>query len=213
MRSKNALTVRLPRGLGNNVIHAEQKTAEGLATLCDAQEADIAPIIDYWYSSSEEYLADMGVDLARLGTPEQARLRYLRALRNGDPAQTSILFAIKLDGRFAGFTLLNQYEPQTNYSHWHIADSARRRGGISTALYPHRIKMYFDTTGMERLIHQTRPRNVGVNRMLDKYVGIAETSFVERPDGVAAAGLFNMRYVYRRDIGRLFEIAERLTPP
>jgi len=213
MRSKNALTVRLPRGLGNNVIHAEQKTAEGLATLCDAQEADIAPIIDYWYSSSEEYLADMGVDLARLGTPEQARLRYLRALRNGDPAQTSILFAIKLDGRFAGFTLLNQYEPQTNYSHWHIADSARRRGGISTALYPHRIKMYFDTTGMERLIHQTRPRNVGVNRMLDKYVGIAETSFVERPDGVAAAGIFNMRYVYRRDIGRLFEIAGRFTAP
>lgn len=195
------------------MIHAEQKTAEGIATLCDADEADIESIIDYWYSSTEEYLADMGVDLARLGKPEQARMRYLRALRNGDPAQSSVLFAIKLEGRFVGFTLLNQYEPQTNYSHWHITNSARRRGGISTALYPHRIKMYFDTTGMERLIHQTRPRNVGVNRMLDKYVGIAETSFVEKPDGVATAGIFNMRYVYRRDIGRLFEIAGRLTPP
>ena len=194
------------------MIHAEQKTAEGTATLCDAQEADIDWIIDYWYSSTEDYLADMGVDLARLGTPEQARLRYMRALRTGDPTQSSILFAIKLDGRFAGFTLLNQYEPQINYSHWHIADSARRRGGISTALYPHRIKMYFDTTRMERLIHQTRPRNVGVNRMLDKYVAIAETVFVEKPDGVAAPGHFNMRYVYRRDIKRFFEIAGRLAP-
>jgi hypothetical protein len=35
---------------------------------------------------------------------------------------------------------------------------------------------------------------------------------VEKPDGVAAAGLFNMRYVYRRDIERFFEIAVRLTP-
>ena len=195
------------------MIHAEQKTAEGIATLCDAEEADIEAIIDYWYSSTEEYLADMGVDRTRLGKPEQARLRYRQALRNGDPAQSSILFTIKLDGKFAGFTLLNQYESQTNYSHWHIADSTRRRGGISTALYPHRIKMYFDTTRMERLIHQTRPRNVGVNRMLDKYVAIAETGFVEKPDGVAAPGMFHMRYVYRCDIERFFEIAARLTPP
>ena len=214
MGPENPPTVlSLDVGPGSIVIHAEQKTAEGIATLCDAEEADIAPIIDYWYSSTEDYLADMGVDRARLGTPEQARLRYMRALRSGDPAQSSILFAIKMDGKFAGFTLLNQYEPQTNYSHWHIAESARRRGGISTALYPHRIKMYFATTRMERLIHQTRPRNAGVNRMLDKYVAIAETSFVEKPDGVAAPGTFNMRYVYRRDIARLFEIAGRLAPP
>ena len=46
------------------MIHAEQKTAEGTATLCDAEEADIDPIVDYWYSSTAEYLADMGVDLA-----------------------------------------------------------------------------------------------------------------------------------------------------
>ena len=46
--------------------------------------------------------------------------------------------------------------------------------------------MYFDTTNMDRLIHQMRPRNIGVDRMLDKFVGVAETSFVEKPDGVAA---------------------------
>ena len=72
------------------MIHAEQKTAEGIATLCDAQEADIEPIIDYWYSSTEDYLADMGVDRRRLGTPEQARLRYMRALRNGNPVNFAI---------------------------------------------------------------------------------------------------------------------------
>jgi hypothetical protein len=76
------------------MIHAEQKTAEGTAPFCDAEEADIDPIVDYWYSSTAEYLADMGVDLARLGKPEQARTRYMRALRSGDLAQSSILYSM-----------------------------------------------------------------------------------------------------------------------
>src|SRR5579871_4875465 len=85
MRPKNPPTVPFLgcRWPCSTMIHAEQKTAEGIATLCDAQEADIESIIDYWYSSTEEYLADMGVDRTRLGKPEQARLRYRRALRNG----------------------------------------------------------------------------------------------------------------------------------
>jgi len=195
------------------MIHAEQKTAEGIAALCDAEEADIDSIIDYWHSSTEDYLADMGVDLARLGQPAQMRVRYMRALRTGDAAQSSILFSIRLDEEFAGFTLLNQYDAQTNYSHWHIVNPDKRGSGISTALYPHRVKMYFDTTNMDRLIHQTRPRNIGVNRMLDKFVGVAETSFVEKPDGVAAPGVFNLRYVYRRDVENLFEIAGRKIAP
>jgi hypothetical protein len=96
------------------MLYAEQKTAEGIAALCDADEADIDSIIDYWCSSTNEYLVDMGVDLARLGKPAQMRARYMRALRIGNPAQSSILFSIRLDGRFAGFTLLNQYDPQIN---------------------------------------------------------------------------------------------------
>jgi RimJ/RimL family protein N-acetyltransferase len=189
------------------MIHAEQRTANGIAALCDAEEADIDAIVDYWHLNSEDYLRGMGADPARLGTPAQTRARYMRALRSGDPAQSSILYSIKLDGAFVGFTTLNQHDPHTNYSHWHIADPAKRRGGISTALYPHRVKMYFDTANLERLIHQTRPQNVGVNRMLDKYVSIAETRLLEKPDGMAAPGVHNLRYVYRRDVDRLFEIA------
>lgn len=48
--------------------------------------------------------------------------------------------------------------------------------------------------------------------MLDKFVSVAETSFVENPDGVAAPGVFHLRYVFRRDVESLFEIGGRLTP-
>jgi uncharacterized damage-inducible protein DinB len=55
---------------------------------------------------------------------------------------------------------------------------------------------------VERLIHQTRTRNAGVNRMLDKFVPAAETRYIEDPDGVALPGEFQLRYVFRRDVAR-----------
>jgi hypothetical protein len=114
-------------------------------------------------------------------------------------------FGITVNGDFAGYTLLNHYTPEVNYSHWHITTPHLRASGISTALYPHRVKLYFDVAPMIRLIHQTRTRNIGVNRMLDKYVPVAETRYVEEPDGVALPGDFHLRYVFREDVPKLFE--------
>ena len=76
-------------------------------------------------------------------------------------------------------------------------------------MYPYRIKTYFDSAPIDRLIHQTRTRNIGVNRMLDRYVPVAETCYIERPDGVALPGEFHLRYVFRKDITGLFETAKR----
>jgi hypothetical protein len=109
--------------------------------------------------------------------------------------------------------LLNRYTPENNYSHWHITDPALRASGLSTALYPHRIKAYFDSAPIKRLTHQTRTRNIGVNRMLDRYVPVAETRYIERPDGVALPGEFHLRYVSRKDIPGLFETANRRAMP
>ena len=43
-----------------------------------------------------------------------------------------------------------------------------------------------------------------MNRMLDKYVPIAETRYIEHPDGVALPGEFHLRYVFREDVPRFF---------
>jgi hypothetical protein len=138
---------------------------------------------------------------------EDTRQRFLRAIPTGDSDQQNIAFAITVSGRFAGYTLLNRYTPETNFSHWHITNPNLRASGLSTVLYPHRIKTYFDSVPINRLTHQTRTRNLGVNRMLDKYVPVAETRYIERPDGVALPGEFHLRYVFRKDIPGFFETA------
>lgn len=184
--------------------HASVETSKGIAALRDLSAGDIEPIVRYWFNSSDEFLDLMGIDRRRLGSAQDTQQRFLRALRTGDPNQKSFALGILLDGELVGYTLLNRYTPETNYSHWHIIVPDLRGAGISTALYPHRIKTYFNLVPIERLIHQTRTRNTAVNRVLDKYVPVAETSHVEQPDGVAVSGEFHIRYVLRADIPRLF---------
>jgi RimJ/RimL family protein N-acetyltransferase len=187
------------------------ETASGTAGLRDLSPADLPAIVDYWLLSPDEYLAFMGVDRPRLGSADDIRRRFLNAIRTGDRSQRSISLGITLREELIGYTLLNRYSEDANYSHWHIIAPNLRAKGLSTALYPNRIKAYFDLAPISQLIHQTRTRNVGVNRMLDKFVPVSETKYIDKPDGVAAPGEFHLRFVRREDIPKIFARALELS--
>lgn len=191
-------------------IVASLKTPYGMCWLEDLTRADIPEIADYWLSSSDEYLSFMGVDRQRLGSREDIHARFSKAIRTGGPGQTTFAFGIKLQERLVGYTLLNHYSESVNYSHWHIIVPSMRARGLSTALYPHRIKAYFDVAPISQLIHQTRTRNLAVNRMLDKFVPVSETKFIDKPDGVASPGEFHIRFVKREDVPAIFARALEL---
>ena len=189
---------------------ASVKTVHGIASLRDLASADLPAIVDYWLLAPVEHLEFMGIDRQSLGTSEDIHRRFANAVRTGDLAQSAIALAITLDERLVGYTLLNRYSEEVNYSHWHITVSNLRGKGLSTALYPNRIQAYFDVAPISRLIHQTRTRNLGVNRMLDKFVAVSETKFIDKPDGVACPGDFHVRFVRREDIHRFFARAVEL---
>jgi RimJ/RimL family protein N-acetyltransferase len=186
------------------------ETPGGVARLRDLTTADIPAIVDYWLSMPEETLAFMGVDRQRLGSHDEIHGRFSSAIRSGDANQPNIALAITLDDRLVGYTLLNRYSAELNYSHWHIIVPTQRAKGLSTALYPHRIQAYFEVAPIAQLIHQTRTRNLAVNRMLDKFVAVAETRHIEKPDGVASPGEFHLRYVRREDVPAIVARAAHL---
>ena len=191
-------------------IFASAKTTNGVAGLRDVTPADLQAIVNYWLLSPDEHLAFMGVDRQLLGSEEDIHRRFANAIRTGHPDQSAIALGITLEDRLVGYTLLNRYSEDVNYSHWHIMVSDLRARGLSTALYPYRIKAYFDLAPISQLIHQTRTHNLGVNRMLDKFIPVSETRFIEKPDGVASPGEFHLRFVRREDIPRLFARAAEL---
>lgn len=183
------------------------KVANGVAGLRDLTSADIPTIVNYWILAPDEHLTSMGVDRQRIGTQEDIYRRFANAIRTDDVRQSNIALGITLDERLVGYTLLNRYSDDVNYSHWHIIVPNLRAKGLSSALYPHRIRAYFEVAPISQLIHQTRTTNVGVNRMLDRFVPVLETKFVEKPDGVANPGEFHLRYVRREDIPGIFALA------
>lgn len=189
---------------------ASVRTAHGTAGLRDLTCVDLPAIVDYWLLSPVEDLDFMGVNRQLLGSSDDIHARFVNAIRTGDPSQPTIALAITLDERIVGYTLLNRYSEDVNYSHWHIMISNLRGKGVSTALYPHRIQTYFDVAPILRLIHQTRTRNLGVNRMLDKFIAVSETIWIDKPDGVASPGEFHVRFVTREDIPRFFARGEEL---
>ncbi len=188
-------------------VYTTVETKAGTATLRSLRVGDVDVVVRFWHGSGDELLDFLGVDRGRLGAAEDTRQRFLRAIPSGDPAQMNLAFAIDVDGELTGYTLLNRYSAEVNYSHWHIIRPELRGAGLSSALYPYRIRMYFEAAPMERLTHQTRTRNVAVNRMLDKWVPVAETRYIEDPDGVALPGEFHLRYVRRDDVPPLLEKA------
>jgi len=173
-------------------------------------DAEFDTIADYFHRPDEHL--DTLIDRQRLPDRLSLRQRYSSWVWFGDPSQINSVFALRLDGRLIGFTNLLRKSPQENYSHWHIIDPKDRASGISSLIYPTRIDLYFNLFPIERLIHQTRVTNTGVNRMLDKYVTIAKTEFVERPDGLAKPGEFHIRYVTRADLPRIREAGALLAP-
>jgi len=184
------------------------KTASAVAGLRDLVAEDIPAIVEYWTKSLPEFLEFMGVDRERLGGEAEITARLSQAIRTGDKTQANIALGITLDEQLVGYTLLNRYSEEENYSHWHIVVPELRGKRISTALYPLRIKTYFEVAPIARLIHQTRTRNVAVNRMLDKFVQVVETRYIENPDGVASPGEFNLRYVGREDVASILARAK-----
>lgn len=173
-------------------------------------EADLDSMADY-FTRPDAHL-DTLMDRTRL-TREKLRERYAAWRWSGDPAQMSSIFALRCRAgdasRLIGFTNLLRKTPDENYSHWHIIDPADRAGGVSTAIYPTRIALYFDLFPIDRLVHQTRVSNEGVNRMLDRFVPIAKTEHVDKPDGLARAGDFHIRHVTRADLPRILAMSQR----
>src|SRR5205085_10835872 len=122
------------------------------AGLRDLGHDDIEQIVRFWYGSGDEFLDFLGIDRSRLGSTEDTRQRFIKAIRTGDAHQSSVAFAITVNGGYVGYTLLNIYAPDINYSHWHITNPALRGLGLATALYPYRIKTYFDVAPINRFV-------------------------------------------------------------
>ncbi|RBH90108.1 N-acetyltransferase [Xanthomonas oryzae] len=193
-----------------SLIHARLPMRAGLLTLRDANPQDADPFVEYWTDSPKSYLKVLGVDTARLGDAQQIRERFMRNIPSSEPLeQPTVIYSIYLKEILIGYTNINRYDAQENYMHLHIYRKALRKalvqgpkaqttgGGVGACTLGLIIAHYLKNFDMERLVMQTRTRNMLINRALDLYLPASRTCYFENPDGLSAPGEFHVRYAYR----------------
>lgn len=105
-------------GINISVLHGSTQTKLGVAGIRDLCIEDLGEIVRFWHESGDDFLDYLGIDRLRLGSRDDTFERFRRAIPAGDQSQQNLAFAITLDSQFAGYTLLNRYTPEVNYSHW-----------------------------------------------------------------------------------------------
>ncbi len=173
--------LRLPTKLGEIVVR-------------DVVDADLDALVTYWHGGVAD-LRFLGIDLGRLGTPEDTRARFRAAMRSGRSDQKTVAFVLAIGDRVIGYSNVN-FRGRDGYAHLHFIDPETRHRGVASLIVPSILKMFFVHLPIDRLVLEARTRNTGINRVIQN-LGLkpTETRFLESPDGLAGPGDFNVYLV------------------
>lgn len=185
----------------------------GLLALRDAIPSDADAYVEYWHYSGDRIKNLLGIDLRKLGTPADSRRRFVKMIRVPGLYQPDVMITITLNAHVIGYTNINRYGSDDNYIHLHTYRSRLRqaldagvplktpnaRAGVAVAAIGIMMEMYFNILPVHRLVIQTLPDNRRINKALDVYMPPAETRYLDNPAGLAAPGLYHLRYVGRQD--------------
>jgi len=160
-----------------NAVHVDRRRHRELFGRCDhvpvslvvremgVGEAEL--VIDYFHGSTPEHLELLGIDPARLPSPEYWRQRYANDFAKPIADRSSLLVIWELDSVPIGFSTADKIVfGKHAHMHLHVVDPQRRGSGIGTACVRETAKLYFEKLALERLFCEPNAFNVAPNRTL-----------------------------------------------
>lgn len=163
---------------------------------------DLEPMVDYYLGGSPEFLAGMGVDLARL----PAREAWLEAARadfaRPDPEKRRFYVAWLVDDALAGHSSISHIAfGESAHVHLHVWRPDLRGSGFGTELLARSIDLYFERFRLQRLICEPFAENRGPNRTVERLGFVLEKHYRTIPTEIALEQDVN-RWVLERDAWR-----------
>jgi RimJ/RimL family protein N-acetyltransferase len=126
-------------------------------------------VIDYFYSSTPEHLAMMGVDPTRLLTPTAWAARLKDDYDLPITERQSLILIWRLDGRPVGFSRCDKIVRGSHANmHLHVVVPELRQQGIGAECVRRSAAIYFRTFALKQLFCEPNAFNVGPNRTLQK---------------------------------------------
>jgi RimJ/RimL family protein N-acetyltransferase len=130
-------------------------------------EVDIR--IDYFHDASDEYLAHLGADRARMPGRDAWRAYYADDFARPLAERETYNLVWEVDGRAIGFSSVDHIAlGEEAFMHLHIAEELERRRGLGTDLVRLSAAEYFRALELRRLYCQPNAFNIAPNRTLQR---------------------------------------------
>jgi RimJ/RimL family protein N-acetyltransferase len=203
-------------GLQNDrVDHLQVRVRDLVLTVRDLQAGDVPTIVDYWHESDPGYLASLGVDIAKLASREATGALFSSSLAAtpGRPGTRATLVGVTSDGIVA-YTNLNFRTEREAVAHVHtLLRDVRTRAAVMM-VFPQVVRLYFELfPELDRVVFETSPENRAINRVLQGIGLRPRRMHLERPDGMARVGEFNVYELARDQLPRLADLVGRKREP
>ncbi|HVB94721.1 MAG TPA: GNAT family protein [Acidimicrobiales bacterium] len=131
--------------------------------------AEVDLRINYFHHSSDEHLRTLGVDRARLPTPEAWRSLYEEDYARPIEERESYSVVWELDGRIVGFSSTDHIVFGTEaFMHLHILEPTRRQKGLGAEFVRMSAETYFRVLELQRLYCEPNAFNTAPNRALQR---------------------------------------------
>ena len=140
-------------------------------------EADISPLLDYWYHATPEHMQMMGADKEKLPPRDGFRKMLMAQLEATYPEKKAYALIWLEDGYPIGHCNVNQiHYGEDAFMHLHIWNSNHRQKGIGLQLVRLSLPYFFELLQLERIWCEPYALNPAPNRTLEK----AGFTFVKR---------------------------------
>jgi RimJ/RimL family protein N-acetyltransferase len=130
---------------------------------------ETSEIIDYFHTSTPEYLEVLGVDPSRLPQHAQWKRFYEQLFDQPIEQRSHFLVSWLQDDRLVGFSTADKIVVGERANmHLHVRDPHLRQRGIGVECVGQSLELYFQTLKLKRLFCEPNAFNVAPNRTLQK---------------------------------------------
>ena len=135
----------------------------------ELQKEDIDPISNYWLSSDQSFMKEMGVDMNKMPTREEWKEMLLEQLSQPNEQKKSYCIIWQVDGKPVGHSNINKIIfGEEAYMHLHIWYADVRKKGFGTAFIKMTLPWFFERYKLKKLYCEPFALNPAPNKLLEK---------------------------------------------
>lgn len=119
---------------------------EIILSVKEIEGKDIEPLLDYWFTASDEFLLGMGVDLTKMPTRGEFKKMLMQQLEQDYPEKQSYCIIWQANGKSIGHSNVGKITyGEEAYMHLHLWKTDVRKKGVGTELVKKKSRISLKT--------------------------------------------------------------------